>query len=202
MQIVPRFTDVLKVCDGRFCAAELHAARIGATIRHFYGKQAAIDFNDAAIPDHLRTGVVKCRVVYTDEILSMEFSPYVFRRIDSMAVVADDTIEYAYKYADRSCFTRLQAQQGDYDELLIVKNGLVTDTSYSNVVFEDSAGELFTPSSTLLPGLKRRQLLEQGRIRERVIRSSDIGHYRRLYLINAMIDPEDNISVDCSRIYH
>lgn len=200
MQLIPVFTDVIKVLDGRFCDAELHAQRICKTINHFFAKQPIVSLSDDLVPVHLRTGLVKCRIDYSYEILNIEFTPYLFRQFDRMVVVKDDAIEYGFKYLDRSCFADLQGPCDKGDEILIVKGGLVTDTSYSNVVFEDSSGKFFTPSVAILYGLKRRNLLDHGRVRECVIREEDIWSYRKMYLINAMIDLQDNVCVACSDI--
>ena len=87
-------------------------------------------------------------------------------------------------------------QRNDCDDILIVKNSLITDTSYTNVVFEDSNEKLYTPTSTLLPGTKRKQLLDAGIIHEKKIHVNDIKLYKGVYLINAMIDIEDNLFID------
>ena len=91
------------------------------------------------------------------------------------------------------------AQKENCDDILVVKNGLVTDTSFTNVVFESDKG-LFTPSTYLLPGTKRQTLLKERVIKEKVIRIEDIEDYRKLYLINAMMGIEDNISIPISSL--
>ena len=83
---------------------------------------------------------------------------------------------------------------------MIVKNSLVTDTSYSNVVFKDLDGSLYTPNSTLLAGTKRRKLLNERIIQEKTIHVNDIKSYVGVYLINAMIDIEDEIFVNTDSI--
>ena len=82
-----------------------------------------------------------------------------------------------------------------------IKNSQVTDTSFSNVVFKDHTGKLYTPKSTLLAGTKRGQLLEAGIIQEKEVQVSDINSYMGVYLINAMIDIEDNIFVGVDAIF-
>lgn len=48
--------------------------------------------------------------------------------------------------------------------MLIVRDGWVTDTSFTNVVFEDAGGGLYTPETCLLEGTRRQSLLDEGRI--------------------------------------
>lgn len=200
MQIAPVFTDVIKIFDGQFCDAELHEARIRSTVNHFFDKRIDINLSNHSIPECFRKGVIKCRMVYSDTIHDIEYMPYTLRKIDKMAVIENNSIEYEFKYLDRGCFNNLTPKDLGFDEILIIKNGLVTDTSYSNVVFEDDYGMLFTPTSTLLNGTKRRKLIDQGRIKERIIKQNDIWKYRGLYLINAMIDIEDELYINASNL--
>ena len=78
---------------------------------------------------------------------------------------------------------------------LIVRDGWVTDTSFTNVVFEDVVGGLYTPDTYLLEGTRRQGLLDAGKIQACPIRVEDIGHFQRVLLVNAMIGLEDEISV-------
>jgi 4-amino-4-deoxychorismate lyase len=52
-----------------------------------------------------------------------------------------------------------------------------------------------------LNGTKRQQLLREGKISEREISVDSLGDYDRIYLINAMLDIEDGISLSVSSIY-
>lgn len=76
------------------------------------------------------------------------------------------------------------------DDIIIVKNGLVTDASSSNLVFVRD-GNFVTPADCLLPGTKRQLLLDKGMIRQEKVRVEDIWHYDSVLFINAMIDIED-----------
>ena len=52
-------------------------------------------------------------------------------------------MEYNYKWEDRSQLDALYAKRENVDDILIVKNGLITDTLYANIAFEKS-GQWFT----------------------------------------------------------
>jgi 4-amino-4-deoxychorismate lyase len=80
------------------------------------------------------------------------------------------------------------------EEILIVKNGLVTDTSFSNIVFYDGS-DWITPDPPLLKGTKRTRYLRDGEIRTMKIRSSDISHFEKARLINAMLDLDDSADI-------
>ena len=187
------FSEAIKVLDGVFYNLPLHETRMNRTARHFFGYNLPLDLTSEMIPPEFRTGLVKCRVVYgADGVASVEFTPYTFRKIETFAIVHDDTIDYTYKSTDRSRLNGMLVDSG-CDEIVIVKNGLVTDASSSNIVLEDSKGGLYTPSTPLLVGTKREYLLCMGIIRERDISPEDLFAAAKIRLINAMIDLEDNI---------
>ncbi len=195
------FIEVIKVVDGEFVNPQPHIERVFRTTHHFFSKPLTIELNSNMIPTHLRAvDIVKCRIVYGKEVVSIGFEPYKVRSIKSLSLVAHNTIDYKYKYHNRDVINKLRALHSDSDDILIIKNSQVTDTSFTNVVFKDYAGNLYTPKTTLLAGTKREQLLNAGVIHEKEIHVSDINSYVGVYLINAMIDIEDNIFVEVSAI--
>lgn len=195
----PQFIETIKVKDGVFYNLALHIARLERTAIRFFGIAPHLVLLDEMIPEALKSGLVKCRVVYTSQIMSVEFEPYVFRRIESLTLIEDNAINYTYKSTDRESINTLYSQKESGDDILIVKNGLITDTSYANVVFENQDG-LFTPKSHLLAGTKREELITKGIIKELTIGKKDVFSFSKLYLINAMIDIEDNICLPISAL--
>jgi 4-amino-4-deoxychorismate lyase len=177
-----------------------HQERIDRTLQDFY--QTAIDLSviNDMIPGHMKSGLFKCRVLYSDKIEKVEFIPYFFRCIRKVGVITDNEIDYSYKYTERSNLNKLLQKSG-CDDIIIVKNGLVTDASSSNLVFK-SPKELFTPEDYLLPGTKRRLLLDRKKIKEQSIRIEDIKTFDSVYFINAMIDLEDDIKVQTSSLLY
>jgi len=139
------------------------------------------------IPDSLEEGVYKCRVLYNNVIESIELHPYFPKNIQTLRLVEDNDIDYTFKYEDRRAFDRMLAQKEEADEILIVKNGFITDTSYSNIVFFDGQNWV-TPDTYLLNGTQRQHLLAEGLIKEAGIRPSDLEKYTGAKLINAMLD--------------
>lgn len=186
------FSEVIKVRDGKIFNLAGHRERMDRTARCFFGR--TMEF-DPTVPPDMRTGLVKCRVVYgMAGVESVEFSPYTFRTIGSVAVVHDDGIEYEYKSTDRSRLDSLRERSGA-DEVIIVRRGLVTDASFANLVLEERSGALRTPSTPLLRGTKRESLLHSGVIVESEVRPEDLFSAAKIYLINAMIDLEDRVAV-------
>ena len=97
--------------------------------------------------------------------------------IRSLKLVDGGALDYAFKYEDRSALMRLTRQKGICDDILITKDGFITDTSYSNVVLENSEG-LFVPHTYLLNGTRRQRLLADGIVQERPIHKRKKGRGR------------------------
>ena len=196
----PLFIETIKVKDGSFCNLSLHSRRAIRTSEIHFGVSLNFDIPTDIIPMDMRIGIVKCRILYSDTVESITFEPYRFRPINNLALVYDNNIDYTYKSEDRSRLQSLVSQKGNCDEILIVKNGYITDTSYSNIVLENNEG-LFTPSTPLLAGIKRQLLIDAGTIIEKDIRVDDLHRYSRAYLINAMIDLDDNVGVSSTNVF-
>lgn len=194
----PRFIESIRVCDGKFCSLEWHLRRMRQTIAYW---QYPLDLSILSwqVPEELGSGIFKCRIVYDSKIREITYSPYQPRIIRSLKLVDGDALDYAFKYEDRSVIMRLLQLKESCDDILITKGGYITDTSYSNVVLENSEG-LFVPHTFLLNGTRRQRLLSEGIVRERAIRPSDLGQYHRLYLINALIGLEEDISLSLSAV--
>lgn len=194
----PRFIESIRVCDGKLCSLEWHLRRMRQTIAYW---QYPLDLSILSwqVPEELGSGIFKCRIVYDSQIREMTYSPYQPRIIRSLKLVDGDALDYAFKYEDRSVIMRLLQLKESCDDILITKGGYITDTSYSNVVLENSEG-LFVPHTFLLNGTRRQRLLSEGIVRERAIRPSDLGQYHRLYLINALIGLEEDISLSLSAV--
>lgn len=193
------FVETIKVRDGQFCHLDDHERRARATSLAVFGSPLNWGISGMVVPEGLRSGLVKCRVVYDTAVREVTFAPYTFRHIGSLRLVEDDSVDYSLKSTDRHELERLLASREGCDDVLIVCHGMITDTSFSNVVLEDATG-LYTPDMFLLNGTCRRRLLNEGIIRERSIPASELHYYNRLYLINAMIGLEDNISLPTSAI--
>jgi len=68
--------------------------------------------------------------------------------------VVPTIIEYPYKYANRNAFDTLLQSHPDFDEIIIEKDGFITDTTIANLAFYNGTYWL-TPEKPLLPGTMR-----------------------------------------------
>lgn len=194
----PTFSEVIKLKDGIFHNLSLHIERMNRTCLHFYNQTIRPESFIQNIPADSREGLIKCRVVYSDKVEQVTFTPYAFKEIKTVAIVHDDTIDYSYKSTDRSKLNRLLEESG-CDEIILIKDGFVTDSSAANLVLKDSSG-LYTPGTYLLPGTKREHLLQKGIITERVVQAEALANVDCIYLINAMIDLEDKIIINPNQL--
>ena len=109
------------------------------------------------------------------------------REVQSLAIIRSDEIDYTYKNTNRESLNRLFAQRGKCDDILIVKQGLLTDTSIANIALYDGSN-WYTPKHPLLKGTKRAQLLAQGIVQEKELGPEDLSSFPIIRLFNAMID--------------
>lgn len=180
-----QYLETIRIEEGRACHLPYHNQRMNETRAHL-GLSDGLDL-EAVIGDvSIYQQRTRCRIVYDTEIRSVEFFPYQIRSVKTLRLVEDNQVDYGCKYADRSALNRCFAQRGACDDVLIVQNGDVTDTTIANVAFWN--GETwFTPSTPLLKGTMRASLLDSHQIQEAKIRVEDLSHFSRLRLFNAMI---------------
>ncbi len=186
-----QFVETIKIKDGEPQRLAYHQERMERTIRHFFPDlyhSSSLPSLAQLLPPVDKRGILKARVVYGQQgIASIDYTPYMMREIRSLQVVEDNDIDYTYKSCDRSLLSQLVSQKGDSDEIIIVKKGLVTDTSYTNLAIHDGQRWL-TPKYPLLAGTQRASLLEHGIIQEAVITLADLKAARKVSLFNAMIE--------------
>ena len=130
--------------------------------------------------------IFKFRVLYDREIQKIERAPYRRPQIHSLQLVFEDHIDYKHKYANRDGLNDLYQQKGQSDDILIVKDGRITDTLFCNVVFFNGK-QWLTPAYPLLKGTQREFLLEQEVIHTADIRVADLANFSSVRLINALL---------------
>lgn len=194
-----RLFETIKIKDRVAQNLEYHTKRMNDSRSALLGATGIIDLSEhISVPISLGKGIYKCRVIYGEVIDSIEFTPYQVRPVSRLRIVEDDTIQYDHKYTDRTRLDDL-LQGCQADDILIIKNGVVTDTSVANILFYDGTGWI-TPSTPLLRGTKREFLLRRGFITERRISKKELGDFEKATLINAMIDLGEGPVIDVSNI--
>jgi len=192
--------ETIRIENGKFESLRFHNARFNRTRRELFGIHDELNLsNIIVIPDNASEGIHKCRIIYNDSILRIEIAPYHFRKIRTLKVIHSDTIQYPYKFEDRSELGNLLKEISE-DDIIIVKNGFVTDASYANVAFFDGRS-WFTPDTCLLPGTRREQLIEEGTIQPVKISIDDMQQYVCCKLINSMMTWDESPVVDSASIH-
>ena len=196
-----KLLETIKIRDNRIWNADLHSQRINTSRQKFYPNQVPIDIRDIiTIPPKIDPNMtVKCRMIYGSSIDEVTFHYYYRKQINSLKLVAGDDLVYSYKYADRTAIEKIFSERGACSDVIIVKNRVITDFSYGNLAFYNGL-EWHTPKTPLLKGTKRKQLLAEGRIREREILVKDLENYQYCSLINAMLELGE-IVVPVEQIY-
>lgn len=202
-----RLVETIQIKDSQFSNIQYHQLRFDNSQMHVYG----VNLNIQLLPlltselvawqnnTHVTEGLIKCRFEYDVEIHNISFELYSRKNIKSLKVVVCDTIDYTHKSTDRRQLQVLLQQANGCDEILICKNSMITDTSFTNVLFFD--GQCwFTPATCLLKGTKRQALLDAGRIIEKSISINNFSKYQKVRLINAMIDFEDEVDIAIENI--
>ena len=178
-----RFFETIRIEDGRAHNLFYHNLRLNKTIYDHFGFNPQIDLKNLIDPP--TKGLFRCKVVYSDKIESIHYYPYTPKKIATLKII-EANIDYAYKYLDRSAIELLLTQKDSADDILIVKNGLITDTSIANVAFYRQ-GTWYTPKKPLLPGTTRQRLLDQGVLQEAPITIDELVSFEKMALLNAMI---------------
>ena len=186
--------------NGAFHRIPLHQERMNLARSYFFDCQEAIFLEEVLkIPDTLRDKKAKCRVSYSTTINLVEYEIFIPKQIQKLQCVYDDAIDYGYKLKNREALHQLLERTGTADEILIVKNGWITDASFANVVFLKE-GEWYTPDTPLLRGTRRAEYLLNGILSMAQIRPTDLCQYEELRLINALLSIEESPSIPITSI--
>jgi len=175
--------ETLKIEDGVIFNLDYHQKRCSQSRQELYNNSSQLILNQ-----HINApskGLYRCRILYAEAIKSVEYIPYVPKEILSLRVVSS-SVDYHLKYANRAALNHLQNLHSDVDDIIIEKNGYISDTSIANIAFYD--GEIWhTPATPLLKGTMRQKLIDEGFLHIRDIKKEDLGQYTQVALTNAMI---------------
>ena len=169
--------------DGRPLHLSYHQERLNAALKTI-GSHSHYELSELLEPPEKR--LLRCRFLYSTHGFEVSYIPYTKRSVTSLQLLEAPKLDYALKYADRSSLDALFAQKGESDDILIVQNDFVTDTSIANIAFYDGEKWL-TPQDPLLKGTTRARLLHEKKIVEHPIKVQDLHHFKEFALMYAMI---------------
>ena len=195
-----QFLETLKIEKRQVHNLFWHHQRLNKTRREQLGIQESIDLqNHLQIPENLSEAVYKCRIIYAEKIEKIEFIPYPFPKIHSLKLIEAPNIQYTYKYKNRNELEKLYAQKGAFDDILITQNQYLSDTFYANVILWDGI-RWRTPATPLLAGTQRAKLLAEKKIELDEIKREDLKYFKKVGLINAMLDFENKLLIPIRNI--
>lgn len=186
-----QFIETMCVEQGRIINLDYHLERIKNTRKDFWNTEKTVPTDQLSALAATQNCRAKLRFTYDKEnIYDLSYTPYSTRKIERLKLLENNDIEYSYKSVDRTALNLLKVQTEPTDEIIIVKQNCLTDTSYTNIALFDGS-QWITPSTPLLKGTRRAQLLDAGRLIEREVLAADLKSFQSISLINAMMDLEE-----------
>ena len=176
--------ETIRLQDGVIHNIKYHNHRLNQTRKALYNSTTEID-----ILNHLSNlptdGLYKIKVIYSDEIADISIHPYKPKQITDFLCV-DTEIDYTYKYTNRDELNELTKNLKPNQEIIIIKDNLITDTSIANIaLYIDN--QWLTPAAPLLAGTTRARLLDKRQIKTANLSIDDLREADGIALMNAMI---------------
>ena len=174
--------ETIRVSQFKACHLDFHLKRANASTAN------GLHFDLASLMHVPDDGLYRVKIIYDDNgyFIKKQCFAYKKRNIKSIRLLASD-ISYDKKYLDRRNIDDLFTRRGNCDEIIIIKNGLVTDTSIANIAIH-SNNQWFTPRTPLLKGTTRQRLIAQKLLQEKDISVSELLNAEKIALMNAMTD--------------
>jgi len=175
--------ETIKIENGEIANISYHQARCTQSRQKLFNRRDILELSPIIQPP--KKGLYRCRILYAQELHSIEYIPYSQKEIHSLKIVPSK-IEYPLKYANRDALNALLISHEDVDEVIIEKDGYLTDTTIANIAFY-AEGQWFTPTTPLLKGTMREKLLDENFLQTKDIQKDDLHLYTQVALMNAMI---------------
>ncbi|MBN1303571.1 MAG: aminodeoxychorismate synthase component I [Anaerolineales bacterium] len=191
-----------------FTLLEYHYRRLDASAEYF-----AYPFDQAAIQNSLdalaaglqpephkirllldRYGAIECMATPLAQIPK----PNPSRLQLALKPVDSQSLYLYHKTTHREVYNRARSNCPNCDEVILWnEREEITETTSANLAFELN-GELLTPpvSSGLLAGTYRAWMLDQGLVKEKVVKISDLERCSKIIVINSIREPRTGILVD------
>ena len=175
--------ETIRCQDGLAAHLDYHQKRLNASLKCL-GSTALFDLHALITPP--KTGVYRCRFIYDSHSYRIEFHPYTSRKISSLRLITQDAVHYPLKYTHRDQLNDLFELREVCDDVLIVKNGILRDTTIANVALYIN-GQWLTPQTPLLYGTTRERLIDEGVLFPAILTPDDILDARKVAIMNAMV---------------
>jgi 4-amino-4-deoxychorismate lyase len=175
--------ESIKIIDGKSFFLIYHQERINRTLKALFAQYSFFDLEDI-LKDKPTKGIYRCKFSYNNTSYKIEYFPLSPLVVESLELVFA-SIDYRYKYSNRDEINFLYTQRKKADDILIVKDNYLTDTSIANICLYDNE-KWYTPKKPLLYGTTRERLIDDKRIFPINISPKDIDYFSKVAIINAL----------------
>ncbi|MCG3651274.1 aminotransferase class IV family protein [Aliarcobacter butzleri] len=174
-----KYFETIKCEDFEVLNLDYHQKRVANTI--------GLNINLQEYINPISEELLRCKLIYDENgVVDVLYFPYKKREIKSFKIIFDNEIEYSKKYLNRAKLDELYEKRDDCDEVIIVKDGIVTDTTIANIaIFYENSW--ITSKNCLLDGTTRARLLEEKKLFEKDITLDMLKNASKVALMNAMI---------------
>ena len=190
--MTPLLFETIKIENGKIDNILWHNQRCNRSRLELFKAKTIIDLKSYIEPP--QKGIYRCRIIYNQKVQSVEYIPYKQKKINSVKII-ESQIDYSYKYNNRDELNQLITP--NYDEVIIEKDGLLTDTTIANIAFY--TGRVWiTPKIPLLSGTIRAKLLDKNFLIPKNIKKEELQKFSHFALMNAMIgfQIQKNINIE------
>lgn len=183
----PMLIETICIQEGLIPLIDYHNQRANRSRAMLYDMTDQIHLAEYIDLSKLPAPTTKCRIIYDQYIRAVQYLPYRIKLIDSLQLVKiDSDYCYQHKYQNRAKLEQYYQLKKEKDDVLMVRDQLITDTYYGNVALHKN-DLWYTPRNPLLQGTRRQSLLENKEIIESDITADSISTYDRIRVFNAMI---------------
>ena len=165
------FLETICIENGLLKNLPYHQKRVNDTFESMYPDGVPFDLSDALSKQNVpSSGIYRIRIIYEEQIKSIEFIPYQEKKIASLKIVNSGEFDYGFKWADRTYFAQTLAEK-------------IQDCTRANLAFFKN-GIWYTPKNPLHWGTTRTRLIDEKKIQETDIFLNELSSYSHICLIN------------------
>lgn len=185
--------ETIKAINGEIVNFKFHLQRMKNSVKN------ELKFNPHEILNPPKNGLFRIKLIYDEDgnFIEINYFSYKMREFSSFKLI-DTNLNYDRKYLDRSRIDKLFESRNlgvekygekskNADDIIMVRNGLITDTSIANLAI--FTGDFWlTPKTPLLKGTTRARLLESDFLKEGDFDKHALLKAKKFAIMNAMID--------------
>jgi 4-amino-4-deoxychorismate lyase len=125
----------------------------------------------------------RCKIAYDGINFEVDYAPIPQNRKFEQFRIVEAPLDYPYKFSDR---VWLDALREGFDDAILVKNGLLLDTTIANIALKIE-NRWLTPQVPLLKGTTRARLLQEGKLALSSLHVKDLARAQKVAIMNALI---------------